>query len=147
MSLHSKSRRSAVIAACGLALVAIGLSGCSTVGGAASDLSLAGAGGVVGYELSDGKVGGAAIGAATGYVVSKVAQSQVKKALNEAEQRGYDRAMNQAVKQQYWIIQNQQRSFDTTSADTARLVPVQLPETTVNGVILNPTVEYIRVER
>jgi hypothetical protein len=37
---------------------------------------------------------------------------------------------------EYWSIQNQQRSFETNQADTARLVPVQLPETTVNGVIL-----------
>ena len=35
--------------------------------------------------------------------------------------------------------------FDVRSVD-ARLVPVELPETTVNGVIIKPTVEYIRVE-
>jgi hypothetical protein len=112
----------------------------------ASDIGLAGAGGTLAYELSDGDIGVTAAGAAGGYLASKHAQSQVKKAINEAEQRGFDRAMNQAVKQQYWIIQNQQRSFETNHADTARLVPVQLPETTVNGVILNPTVEYLRVE-
>ena len=145
MQTTNQNRRRLVVA-CVLGLVAAGLSGCSTAGGAASDLGLAGAGGVAGYELSGGKVGGAAIGAATGYVVSKVAQSEVKKALTEAEQRGFDRAMNQAVKQQYWIIQNQQRSFDTAQENPARLVPVELPETTVNGVILNPSVEYLRVE-
>ncbi|HEY9248092.1 MAG TPA: hypothetical protein VIO38_03130, partial [Rariglobus sp.] len=131
---------------CALGVVAAGLSGCSTAGGMASDIGLAGAGGTLAYELSDGDIGVTAAGAAGGYFASKLAQSQVKKAINEAEQRGFDRAMNQAVKQQYWIIQNQQRSFETNQSDAARLVPVQLPETTVNGVILNPTVEYLRVE-
>ena len=123
------------------------LTGCGTAaGGAASDLGLAGAGGVVGYKVSNGNVGAAAAGAAAGYVVSKVAQAESKSTAQKAEKAGYDRAMNQAVKQQYWIIQNQQRSFETNQSDAVRLVPVQLPETTVNGVILNPSMEYLRVE-
>lgn len=144
--MNWKNNRHRRAATCALCLMAAGLSGCSTAGGMASDVGLAGAGGALAYELSDGDIGVTAAGATGGYLVSKLAQSQVKKAINEAEQRGYDRAMNQAVKQQYWIIQNQQRSFETNQADTARFVPVQLPETTVNGVILNPSVEYLRVE-
>ena len=96
------------IAACAVACAAlISMTGCSTVGSAASDLGLAGAGGVAGYQLSGQKVGGAAAGAAVGYLASRVAQSEVQRTVQEAEQRGYDRALNQAVKQQYWIIQNQ----------------------------------------
>jgi predicted small secreted protein len=129
-----------------LALAPLVFSGCSTAGGAASDLSLAGAGGVVGYELSDGKVGGAAAGAALGYVGSKVVQSQVKRAMTEAEKRGYDRAMNQAVKQQYWVIQNQQRSRETTNERDARLVAVVIPEMKINGVVQNAHVEYLPVQ-
>jgi hypothetical protein len=143
----TKQNRRRLAIACVLGVIAAGLTGCSTAGGMASDIGLAGAGGALAYELSDGDIGVTAAGAAGGYLVSKLAQSQVKKAINEAEQRGYDRAMNQAVKQQYWIIQNQQRSFETNQADTARFVPVQLPETTVNGVILNPSIEYLCVER
>ncbi|MFA6960375.1 MAG: hypothetical protein WC205_06480 [Opitutaceae bacterium] len=145
--MKKKNNRHRFPVACALGFAIAGLTGCSTAGGMASDIGLAGAGGALAYELSDGDIGVTAAGAAGGYLVSKLAQSQMKKAINEAEQRGYDRAMNQAVKQQYWIIQNQQRSFDTSLADTARFVPVQLPETTVNGVILNPSVEYLRVER
>lgn len=145
--MKNKNNRRRLTVACVLGIVAAGLSGCSTAGGMASDIGLAGAGGALAYELSDGDMGVTAVGAAGGYLVSQFAQSQVKKAIRNAEQRGYDRAMNQAVKQQYWIIQNQQRSFETNTADTARLVPVELPETTVNGVILNPSVEYLRVER
>jgi hypothetical protein len=145
--MKKKNNRRRFPVACALGLAVAGLTGCSTAGGMASDIGLAGAGGALAYELSDGDIGVTAAGATGGYLVSKLAQSQVKKAINKAEQRGYDRAMNQAVKQQYWIIQNQQRSFETNQSDSARFVPVQLPETTINGVILNPSVEYLRVER
>lgn len=122
------------------------LGGCGTVGGAASDLGLAGAGGVAGYQLSDHRVGGAAAGAALGYVASKVAQSEVQRSLSEAEKRGYDRALNQAVKQQYWIIQEQQKSHVSADALEARLVPVVIPESKINGVLVKAHVEYLRVE-
>jgi hypothetical protein len=125
----------------GLSLV---LGGCSTIGGPAADLGLAGAGGVAGYHVSDGKVGGAAAGAAVGYLGARIAQAEVKKTVGEAEQRGYDRALNQAVKQQYWIIQN--RQCETTAEPVARLVPVVIPETNINGVIQNAHIEYLRVQ-
>jgi hypothetical protein len=130
-----------------LAAGAVGFSGCATpVGSAAADLGLAGVGGVAGYQLSDGKVGGAAAGAAVGYVGSGIMQSQVQRALSEAEKRGYDRALNQAVKQQYWIIQNQQRSRENPRSPEPRLSPVLIPETTLDGVIQKPRVEYVRVQ-
>jgi len=127
-----KKSRSEVLVLLALSLV---LAGCSTgAGGVASDVGLAGAGGVLGYKLSDGNAGVAAAGAAAGYVVSKVAQSEYKSAAQKAEKAGYDRAMNQAVKQQYWIMQNQQKSLPVDDA-RPRLVPVVMPETNINGVI------------
>ena len=101
------------------------LTGCSTLGGAAADMGLAGAGGIAGYELSDHKIGGAAAGAAVGYIGSKVAQGAINRETNAAEKRGYDRAMNQAVKQQYWIVQNQQREKAATPEPA--LAPVVIP--------------------
>lgn len=124
---------------------ALALAGCNTVGSAGADLGLAGAGGVAGYHLSDGKVGGAAAGAAVGYVASRVAQSEVRSAMSDAEKRGYDRALNQAVKQQYWLRQAQQR--EQVEASEAQLVPVVIPETNANGVIQRAHVEYLRVEK
>jgi hypothetical protein len=129
-----------------LLLSVLGLAGCSTVGGSAADLGLAGAGGVAGYHLSDGKVGGAAAGAALGYLGSRVAQAEVRREVSEAEKRGYDQAMNQAVKQHYWIIQHQQRSREDADEREARLVPVVIPETTINGVTQKAHVEYLRVQ-
>ncbi len=139
-----KKSRSEVLVLLALSLV---LAGCSTgAGGVASDVGLAGAGGVLGYKLSDGNAGVAAAGAAAGYVVSKVAHSEYKSAAQKAEKAGYDRAMNQAVKQQYWIMQNQQKSLPVDDA-RPRLVPVVMPETNINGVIQKAHVEYLRLEQ
>ena len=130
-----------------LLLVSLALAGCATgAGGIASDVGLAGAGGVAGYKLSNGKIGGAAIGAATGYIASKIAQSEFKSATQDAEKAGFDRAMNQAVKQQYWIMQNQQKSLPTDNELSPRLMPVVIPESNINGVIQNAHVEYLRIE-
>ena len=118
----SQSRRDWTAIALGLPTLA--LVGCSTLAGPAADLGLSGVAGVAGYELSGHRVGGAAAGAAAGNVVSQVAQSEVHRDMSEAEKRGYDRALNQAVKQQYWIIQNQQRSRETPPETEDRLVPV-----------------------
>lgn len=124
------------------------LSGCATgLGGMAADVGLAGAGGVVGYKVSGGKVGGAAVGAATGYVASKIAQSEYAKAAAEAEKTGYDRGMNQAVKQQYWIMQNQQKSLPAEKGRNPCLTPIVIPESNINGVIQKAHVEYIRLDR
>lgn len=132
--------------ACALGCVALALTGCNSAGGVAADLGLAGAGGVAGYHLSDGKVGGAAAGAAVGYLGSRAAQAEIQRRTAEAEKRGYDRALNQAVKQHYWLIQAQQREQKPKSESDPRLQPVVIPETQINGVIQNARVEYLRVE-
>jgi hypothetical protein len=130
-----------------LLLPLLALTGCASgMGGTASDIGLTGAGGAVGYEVSGGKIGGTAIGAGVGYLASKVAQSQFANATQEADKAGFDRAMNQAVKQQYWIIQNQQKSVVTDDERNPRLVPVVFPQTNINGVIQNSHVEYLSIE-
>lgn len=129
-----------------LTAFALGLTGCNTVGSTAADIGLAGAGGVAGYQLSDGKISGAAAGATLGLIGSRIAQSEIRRELSEAEQRGYDRAMNQAVKQQYWLMQARQRESIVDERDV-QLLPVVIPESNINGVIQNAHVEYLRVER
>jgi hypothetical protein len=128
-------------------LIPLALCGCGTgMGGAVSDVGLAGAGGVLGYQISGDKVGGAAIGAGAGYVASQIAQASYKHETTAAEQAGYDRAMVQAVKQQYWITQNRQKTMQPVEARDPRLVPILIPESRINGVIVRSHVEYLRIE-
>ncbi len=138
-----KQRFSGAVIVCA-SVIAFGTTGCGTLGGGAAEVGLAGAGGALGYEVSDHKVGGAAIGAAAGYLAAKVARREINRGETEAEKRGYDRAMNQAVKQQYWIIQNQQRG-GKPEVRTATMVPVVIPESNTNGVIRNESVAFVPV--
>lgn len=130
---------------CALALV---FAGCATksVNQAAADIALTGVGGVLGHKLSNGRPEITAAGALAGYLGSQAAQSASDAALREAEKAGFDRAMNQSAKQHYWIIQNQQRSAALVPESAPRLVPVLIPESKVNGVIIAAHVEYLRVE-
>ncbi|PTY02030.1 hypothetical protein DB347_25060 [Opitutaceae bacterium EW11] len=108
-----------------------------------SEIAGTGTGGAVGYEVSDHKIGGAAAGAAVGFLATKVAERGVQHAENDAEKRGYDRAMNQAVKQQYWIIQEQQRAAKTETRPT--MMPVVVPESTQDGVIRKESIAFVPV--
>jgi hypothetical protein len=138
-----KQRCDVALVLAGGALI-FGSVGCACLGGSATEVGLAGVGGAVGYEVADHKMDGAAIGAAAGYVAGKVARREVKRGEDDAEKRGYDRAMNQAVKQQYWIIQNQQRT-DKTAVRNTSMVPVVIPEANVNGVIRTESVAFVPV--
>ena len=130
-----------------LSVFALLLSGCASLRQPATDIVLTGAGGAIGYQASGKSIKGAAIGAGAGYLVSKVANHEITAAIADAEKRGYDRAMNQAVKQQYWIMQNQQRAESTDPASEPRYVNVTLPETiTADGTILKPTPITLRTE-
>jgi hypothetical protein len=123
------------------------LSGCASLRQPATDIVLTGAGGAIGYHSSGKSIKGAAIGAGAGYLVSKIAGNEITAAVEDAEKRGYDRAMNQAVKQQYWIMQNQQRGENTDTAPEPRYVNVRLPEAvTPDGVILKPATITLRTE-
>ena len=137
-------RKHSVLFAC----CALLLAGCSTTeaGKSVSDISFSGAGGVLGYQLSDGKPAATAAGAIAGYLVSKTVQSSRERALKEAQKDGYERGLNQAVKQQYWIIQNQQKSLQPQEVHDPRLLPVVIPETKIDGVTTNAHVEFLRIE-
>ena len=124
----------------------LALTGCGTVGQSAADMTLTGAGGYIGYAVSGKKIGGAAVGAGSGYLASKLFQNQFGKQLEDAERLGFDRAMNQSVKQQYWITQNLQKA-DAKSGPEPRFISIRIPETvTDDGTILKPATAILRTE-
>jgi hypothetical protein len=130
-----------------LSISALLLSGCGTLRQPATDIVLTGAGGAIGYQASGNTIKGAAIGAGAGYLVSKVSGNGIAAAIADAEKRGYDRAMNQAVKQQYWIIQNQQRGEMPDAEPAPRYINVRLPETVAaDGTIIKPATITLRTE-
>lgn len=120
--------------------------GCGSIPENATELAATAVGSTIGYEVSDGDPLATAAGGLLGYGAAQFARKDASDKVAQAELRGFTKGMNQAVKQQYWIIQNQQAEIEPVGEEIVRLIPIPQPERTINGVIINPTVEYIRVE-
>jgi len=57
---------------------------------------------------------------------------------------GYYLGRSDAVKQQYWLLIHQQQR--NTAPDNVRFYEIPVPEQTMDGVILQPTTKYLRIE-
>lgn len=80
-----------------------------TTGGAAAGAAV---GGLVGQQYSGNPAApviGAAAGAALGGIGTALAVGSVKKGKKAEYAKGYDRGASDAVKRQYWILQNLQK--------------------------------------
>ncbi len=59
---------------------------------------------------------------------------------------GYDLGRSDAVKQQYWIVQNLQKEAAAAPPKVTAL-PITIPGQTLNGVTTVPHTETIRIEQ
>jgi len=123
-----------------MALLLTGCAASRTLSGAA----LAGGGAALAHELSNGDPMITAAGAAGGLLVSETVHYAARKHSEKAYQTGYEKGRSDAVKQQYWILVNQQKS--QSQEENIRLYEIPLPEQRVDGVIFNPTTKYLRIE-
>ncbi len=99
---------------------------------------------VLGYELSGGSPVGAVAGAAGGVLVSEGAQYALRKEQSKSYQTGYEKGRSDAVKQQYWLYVSMQQ---TPPGDEGRSGSISsIPEQIVDGVMLQPTTQYLRIE-
>lgn len=133
---------------CILTLVAL-VSGCasSKAGKNATVVGGSALGAVIAYEASDGDAawttGGAALGALTAIGANALAEENERKAYRS----GYEAALNQSVKQQYWITQNRQKEDAFVyQTDTESFVPIQIPEQEINGEIRNSRIIYLKAK-
>jgi len=111
-----------------------------------SDVALGAGGGAVASELSHGNVGLTAAGAAGGVLLSEGGFYLANLQATNAYTAGYEKGRSDAVKQQYWILVNQQHQRNS-SLDNVSLYSIPVPEQTIDGVILNPTTKYLRIEK
>jgi len=58
---------------------------------------------------------------------------------------GYEKGRSDAVKQQYWMQVHLQQQR-TPPSENVGLYAIPIPEQTIDGVILNPTTKYLRIE-
>ncbi|HEY3913204.1 MAG TPA: hypothetical protein VGN61_01855 [Verrucomicrobiae bacterium] len=109
-----------------------------------TDIAAAGGGALIGNELSHGDPAMTATGAAGGVLLSEGGFYLSRKESKKAATEGYEKGRSDAFKQQYWIQVNQQRT--PVKQDSVRLYSIPIPEQTVDGVVLNPTTKYFRIE-
>jgi len=131
-----------VTAALGV-LVCLLVTGCSStrvVGDAAGGA----AGALIGHSVSDGNPAATAAGAAGGILLSEGLHFAARKQSDKAFAEGYDKGRSDAVKQQYWLYVSLQKQRNRP--ESVRLLPVQLPEQQIDGVVFKPSVRYLRIE-
>jgi hypothetical protein len=109
-----------------------------------SDVAMGAGGGALADYLSNSNPGITAAGAAGGVVVSEGLHYAAKTEADKAYVNGYEKGRSDAVKQQYWILVNQQRTSPNQS-DGIRYYEIQIPEQTIDGVTLEATTKYIRI--
>ncbi|HAV13026.1 MAG TPA: hypothetical protein DCX06_05980 [Opitutae bacterium] len=130
-------------------LISVLLSGCasSKAGKNATVIGGSALGAIIAHEASDGDAawttGGAALGALTAIGANALAEENER----QAYRSGYEAALNQSVKQQYWITQNRQKedafAYET---QTESFVPIQIPEQQINGEIRNSRIIYLKAK-
>ena len=127
-----------------LALIPIFLGGCS-VTQPISDVAMGAGGGALADYFSNGNPAITAAGAAGGVAVSEGVGYIAKKEQSTAYQNGYDKGRSDAVKQQYWILIQQQQT-PRVPPENVSLYAIPIPEQTIDGVTLEPTTKYLRIE-
>jgi hypothetical protein len=110
-----------------------------------TDMAAGAGGGFIASELSHGNAGITAAGAAGGVLLSEGGFYLSGLQSTNAYTTGYEKGRSDAVKQQYWIMVNQQHQRNG-GTDPISLYAIPVPEQTIDGVILNPTTKFLRIE-
>ena len=110
------------------------------------DVVLGAGGAFLGNELSHGNPAITAAGAAGGVLVSEGLHYASQKQSDKAYTTGYEKGRSDAVKQQYWILVNQQKEKAEQNQENVRYYQIPVPEQTIDGAILNPTTKLLRIE-
>lgn len=128
-----------------IALISLLVTGCATTR-PISAVAMGAGGAALANELSDGNAAWTAAGAAGGVLISEGLHHASKKQAERAYANGYDKGRSDAVKQQYWVLVNQQRGKADGTDPNVRLYQIPVPEQRIDGVILKPTTKYLRIE-
>ena len=128
-----------------LAFVPLFLTGCAATR-PIGDIALGAGGAVLANELSHGNPAITAAGAAGGVLVSEGLHYASQKQSDKAYTTGYEKGRSDAVKQQYWILVNQQKEKAEQNQENVRYYQIPVPVQTIDGAILNPTTKLLRIE-
>jgi len=124
-------------------LIPILLCGCAATR-PVSDVAMGAGGGALADYLSNGDPAITAAGAAGGVVISEGLHYAAKRQSDKAYLNGYEKGRSDAVKQQYWMMVNQQKAKPDDFG--VRYYEIQIPEQKIDGVTLEPTTKYLRID-
>jgi hypothetical protein len=119
--------------------------GCAAATRSVTDVAVGAGGAAIGGVLSKGNPAAIAGGAAGGVLLGEglhYANSQLN---GQSYQTGYDKGRSDAVKQQYWLYVQMQQS-QAGDDGQVRLYEVHIPEQVIDGVIFQPTTQFLRIE-
>jgi hypothetical protein len=122
------------------------LSGCAGMTRLATDTIAMGAGALAGNKLSKGNPLITAAGGAGGLLVGETLNFVNNGNAKKAYTTGFDKGRSDAVKQQYWVMVNQQKASDGQEKAHISLYDIPVPEQQIDGVVLKPTVKTLRIE-
>ena len=125
-------------------LVPLLVTGCAAVR-PVTDMAAGAGGGYIADRLSNGNPGITAAGAAGGVLLSEGGFYLAGRQATNAYTAGYEQGRSDAVKQQYWILVHQQQQQNSVPENIS-LYAIPVPEQNIDGVILNPTTKYLRIE-
>jgi hypothetical protein len=129
-----------------LACVVCLFTGCAAVTRPVTDVALGAGGAALGGELSHNNPIAIAGGAAGGVLLGEGLHYATSKQTDKSYQDGYDKGRSDAVKQQYWLyVAVQQQAANGNHH--VRLYEVHLPEQVIDGVIFQPTTQFLRIEQ
>lgn len=127
--------------------LALALAGCAGTTRVVTDTLAAAVGGATGNALSKGNPLITAAGAAGGVLVGEIVNHAAERGGERARNEGYEQGRSDAVKQQYWVLVNQQRAeAGEGETENVSLFEIPVPERTVDGAILKPTTRVLRIE-
>jgi ADP-ribosylglycohydrolase len=128
-----------------LACAACLFTGCAAVTRTATDVGLGAGGAALGGELTHNNPYAIVGGAAGGALLGEGLHAANGKLNDASYQTGYDKGRSDAVKQQYWLYVSMQQAKAGDNGHV-RLYEVHLPEQVIDGVIFQPTTQFIRIE-
>lgn len=129
---------------CLILILPLFAAGCSMVE-PLTDAAAGAGGGYIADRLSNGNPAITAAGAAGGVLLSEGGFYLANREATNAYAAGYNQGRSDAVKQQYWILVEQQQQQGKPTENIS-LYAIPVPEQTVDGVILEPTTKYLRIE-
>ena len=109
-----------------------------------SDVGFGASGAALGGALGKNHPAAFAAGSAGCILLSEGLHYAAKTQSEKSFASGYDQGRSDAVKQQYWLQVARQQQPDH---DHVRLYEVHLPEQVIDGVIFQPTTQFLRIDQ